>query len=326
MIDNLAECLEICGSISITDDTNANRLSWFSTTIKNNEIKIKAKDTIIKDANFYNNKFTIKINVRKKANSNMKNYYSSAKDKCIVSNFVTSNIKRSQENVSKKSNSVDVELYAKITTSATNGTITQGNSKIPMGKDIKITYQPKKGYKLKSISVNTESKDRAINNEQFNIYGIDKDYDIQVIYELILGTVKIIKRGTAGKMLQGAEFTLYAKIDIYVDTDKKYSKGDEIKKLITNENGYITFEDLYEGEYQLIETKAPDGYSLNGKEINFKVTGENESHEFTVNDTALFILPNCGEKFNILNIIYFWVLCSLIIGILIMKIKMVNKK
>ncbi|MGM9928119.1 MAG: SpaA isopeptide-forming pilin-related protein, partial [Bacillus sp. (in: firmicutes)] len=66
-----------------------------------------------------------------------------------------------------------------------------------------------------------------------------------------VGSVEITKVDSeSGAKLEGAEFKL---------TDQE---GKDIETLTTDENGKVTFKDLPYGEYQLEETKAPEGYLL----------------------------------------------------------------
>lgn len=70
--------------------------------------------------------------------------------------------------------------------------------------------------------------------------------------------------------LTGAEFTLYKDDGTVV----KDINGDDLTGLITNEFGELVVEDLAEGKYYFIETKAPKGYQLD----------RNKKHEFEIID------------------------------------------
>ncbi len=72
--------------------------------------------------------------------------------------------------------------------------------------------------------------------------------------------------------LSGAEFKLYF--------------GDElIGTYTTDDQGIINFTNLVKGEYTVVETKAPEGYQLNTKPINFNVGDTNELFELVVTNT-----------------------------------------
>ena len=73
--------------------------------------------------------------------------------------------------------------------------------------------------------------------------------------------VSVIKTDEEGKLLAGAEFTLYDRFDI------------EIAKAISDSDGIAWFGNIVNGLwYKIKETKAPIGYELNADEILFSVT------------------------------------------------------
>ena len=71
------------------------------------------------------------------------------------------------------------------------------------------------------------------------------------------------KDATTKEPLAGAQFTLYAKENIYaLNGDKLVSAGDAIETVETDENGQADFEsDLPLYQYTVCETKAPTGYN-----------------------------------------------------------------
>lgn len=97
-------------------------------------------------------------------------------------------------------------------------------------------------------------------------------YNLEVV-KIEEGTLKENK-----KTLQNAEFSL------------KYIDNNEEKRFITNSNGKVTIDNLFQfvdgkditGKYTLTETKAPNGYASNSEEINFKVK-KNEQGTLEVN-------------------------------------------
>ncbi|MCX0367856.1 isopeptide-forming domain-containing fimbrial protein [Clostridium perfringens] len=80
--------------------------------------------------------------------------------------------------------------------------------------------------------------------------------------------------------LPGAEFKL---------TPKKGTPG-KVLTATSDENGRLKFTGLATGEYELVETKAPEGYALNNEVQNVKIAAEyNEngtlkSYSITIND------------------------------------------
>ncbi|MBP3040373.1 pullulanase [Bacillaceae bacterium Marseille-Q3522] len=87
-------------------------------------------------------------------------------------------------------------------------------------------------------------------------------------------------------LLGGAEFKL---VDQAGNVVKKDVNGNDLPAVwTTDENGRFTVKGLPEGEYQFIETKAPNGYELDPTPIPFKIeNGQSESIEITaVNELA----------------------------------------
>ncbi|TSB48561.1 SpaA isopeptide-forming pilin-related protein [Alkalicoccobacillus porphyridii] len=100
---------------------------------------------------------------------------------------------------------------------------------------------------------------------------------IEVVNELILGHVTIIKVDSETDVtLQGAEFEIRDGQDQVVET------------VTTNDLGLVDVQDLTPGDYQLIETKAPEGYQQLVEAIAFTVqVGMEETLELFVQNTKL---------------------------------------
>lgn len=64
-------------------------------------------------------------------------------------------------------------------------------------------------------------------------------------------------------VLKGAVYDVIAAEDIYTgDGTLRYEAGTIVDQITTDENGTATTKELYLGKYQVIETKAPEGYVL----------------------------------------------------------------
>ena len=80
------------------------------------------------------------------------------------------------------------------------------------------------------------------------------------------------------KGLKGVEFTISAAKDIYTnDGTKRYSKGQAVDVITTDENGYATTKELYLGEYSIEETKTPLGYITEENIDNVVLTNEDNT-------------------------------------------------
>lgn len=80
------------------------------------------------------------------------------------------------------------------------------------------------------------------------------------------GSAELHKEDEFGNPLSGATFKV---ID---------EKGQMIQTgLVSDKNGLVTVDGLAPGNYQFIETKAPDGYILNTKKIDFTIDAENRN-------------------------------------------------
>ncbi|WP_197276472.1 collagen binding domain-containing protein, partial [Bacillus sp. JCM 19034] len=85
--------------------------------------------------------------------------------------------------------------------------------------------------------------------------------------QLILGDVRLLKIDDVdGTALEGAEFELRT-ID-----------GEVVREgLVTDEAGIIVIRDLYPGEYQFVEVKAPTDYELDETPIHFTIDFSQEN-------------------------------------------------
>ena len=99
------------------------------------------------------------------------------------------------------------------------------------------------------------------------------------------GSLKIIKKDSEDeeKLLSGAEFNI-------LDSNEEV-----VAHLITNESGEAIVKDLKYGDYQLIETKAPEGYEIDETPIDFTISEEKENILLEIKNTKSDIVEPLGN-------------------------------
>ncbi|WP_411953819.1 SpaA isopeptide-forming pilin-related protein [Alkalibacillus sp. S2W] len=109
------------------------------------------------------------------------------------------------------------------------------------------------------------------------------------VYMNMDNSVQLNKVDEDQEPLQGAEFSLFNEA------------GEEIETgLTTNEEGIITVENLLPGNYEFVETQAPEGYQLNETPIEFEI-GFNQQEPLEINyqnelSTGSVELTKVGER------------------------------
>lgn len=73
----------------------------------------------------------------------------------------------------------------------------------------------------------------------------------------------------------------------------------------TDENGILSFRDLTEGTYRLIETKAPTGYNLNPTPIPVEIHLDRDTMEYKVTIDGNDHAGNSKDPFVITNQIFY---------------------
>lgn len=150
----------------------------------------------------------------------------------------------------------------------------------------------------------------------------DENQTVAVSMDLELSIVKADKDNTS-KVLKGAEFTVYNQ-DGTVAKDKngKDAVG------VTDENGKVTFKLAYDqdNEMYVMETKAPEGYTLSTEKYPVKRTGKDKLGVDQVTITVLDDkVPPTGVKSNALVFAGIAVVAVVALGVVILSKKKENK-
>ncbi|MEH6891188.1 SpaA isopeptide-forming pilin-related protein [Bacillus sp. JJ864] len=93
---------------------------------------------------------------------------------------------------------------------------------------------------------------------------------IKFVNKLAKGGIEINKVDDSNKPLAGVEFTVYNE------------KGEEVTKVVTDNNGKAFVKDLAFGKYSFKETKGLDGYVGSTETYNFEVKESGKTQAFTV--------------------------------------------
>ena len=150
----------------------------------------------------------------------------------------------------------------------------------------------------------------------------DENQTVTVSMDLELSIVKADKDNTS-KVLKGAEFTVYNQ-DGTVAKDKngKDAVG------VTDENGKVAFKLAYDqdNEMYVMETKAPEGYTLSTEKYPVKRTGKDKLGVDQVTITVLDDkVPPTGVKSNALVFAGIAVVAVVALGVVILSKKKENK-
>ena len=146
-----------------------------------------------------------------------------------------------------------------IKTGATNDAGTCTITGLAPGKYIAKEVKAPEGYLLDTNTIQT-----------FEIEANGEDIILQFGDIEPLGKITIYKTNNLGDKLKEAEFQIVANEDIknFTKTKTYYKKGQIVSTVTTDLNGQAIANDLPLGNYLIKETKAPNGYLLNGNTYN----------------------------------------------------------
>ncbi|MGM0113091.1 SpaA isopeptide-forming pilin-related protein [Enterococcus sp. DIV0187] len=110
-------------------------------------------------------------------------------------------------------------------------------------------------------------------------------------FENYQGTAKLTKKAESGKLLPDAVFDVQTSAGKTVQTD-----------LTTNENGEVTVKDLEPGDYQFVETKAPNGYLINTTPVPFTIEAASKGKPAIVTASENFVNYQGSAHFRKTNV------------------------
>ena len=187
------------------------------------------------------------------------------------------------------------------------------DNKYTFGAEIKVTY---------TATVNDQAVAKISKNKATLTYSNDPTDESKTtttterevpVYTSKIAIEKIEKvaAGTTAKKLKDAEFVLYKEVTTDAGNTKQYYKWNTDDKKVewvrdkkdatvqtTGDKGEASFDGLANGNYWLVETKAPAGYNQLDKPVPVTVNGGNTEADLTVNTTvenqAGTLLPSTG--------------------------------
>lgn len=163
-----------------------------------------------------------------------------------------------------------------------------------------------KEYRLNNILNKGIPKELRLTSNSFAVatdHGQPVESKHVDFYMEIDSSLKIKKVDEKDKTpLAGAEFELY---------DSEGRKINLSQKLVTDKTGELFVEGLKPGKYKLKEIKAPKGYTLLTKDIDFEIACDNEGNELIItNSKQGWDLPSTGG----IGTIIFYIVGLVIMG------------
>lgn len=245
-------------SFSVADDTGKDVTSNFTGSINGQEFTLSAKN--LSSSSFYFKGYTVTIN----ATCEDKDYkdQQGSDGKIILKNQAKITAQNTSTPETKTSNTVNTEVKFKITTSTDgNGSITPTESGISGGSDRTITFTPKAGYKVDTVTANGEDMG---SRRTFTFRDISRNHEISAtftprtdnevtLYKLISKEDVNMAHGTPtaifkleGTDVVGEKHTYYQTVQLDEDT---LVEMDGVKAYETK----VSFENLTAGTYTASE-------------------------------------------------------------------------
>ena len=154
------------------------------------------------------------------------------------------------------------------------------------------------------IKEKTASAGYKLDETVHKVVVADSDVTITSTEVPLVGTADVHKVNDKGEAVASGNATLAgAEFEVkYWDNTDRSGSPKKTYTVTTNSEGYASLgKDLLLGSYTMTETKAPAGFALDSKPVNF-VIGETLKHSFTVKDTPIVgkvaIQKLCADQGN----------------------------
>lgn len=291
-------------SYSVTNDEGSNVTSDFTASLNGQNLTLTVKSPSA--SSFYYKSYKLTINCVADNNYD----FSSYNGKVIANNVVTITSKAgSRAEQSSNSNTVSTEIKFRINTSTDgNGTITSSMNNISGGENKTITYTPKAGYEVNTITVDGKNITLDSSNKKaYTFSNIHDHHNIHVTFKpttdnKITVTKKVHKNDfkdaygnpvgifkCEGKDLNGSTHEYYEVAELTKDN----LSGDYYTKS-------VSFNNLTAGTYKVTEVDT-SRYDLTSVAAGSGATSSNNilSCDLVNNKEAKGIFINSLSKFNL---------------------------
>lgn len=162
-------------SVIVKTDSGVDLSKYFTMDFNDQDIKITADESLLKNSWFYNQQLIFSFSVKIKDTHN----FDVSESKAIIYN----NSAVQTNYGSETSNTVQTEVRFNLDTKITNGTITKSEYNIPGGSERTITFTPDEGYYVSSIIADRKSIDVLQYKEggSYSFSNINDNHYLEVI-------------------------------------------------------------------------------------------------------------------------------------------------
>lgn len=291
-------------SYSVTNDAGSNVTSDFAASLNGQNLTLTVKSPSA--SNFYYKSYKLTINCVADNNYDFGNY----SGKVVVNNTATITSKAgSRAEQSQNSNTVSTEIKFRVNTSTNgNGTITPSIDNISGGENKTITYTPKAGYEVSTITVDDKNITLDSSNKKaYTFSNIHGHHKIHVTFKpttdnKITVTKKVHKNDLKsaygnpvgifkceGKDLNGNTHEYYEAVEL----TKNDVNGDYYTKSVTFDNliaGNYKVTEVDTSRYDLTKVVASSGATSSNNILNCDLVNNKEAKGTFTNSLTKFNL------------------------------------